>query len=221
MPAGPLSNARKPAAAAGVAVAPVVASAPSAPEDGRREEEREADEAKPEPAAERSEGDGSGMGAAPSGGNEEEQRTGEQINAALLEALDNFCTCIDVGGSPARPGREPSEGVGVASIAHVTTSPGKPDAPKGGSGSAAAPPAQMPVEHVAHLSSTPAMAKSTSTPKIQHQTPGPVLTGCARGKGRVLRDDSPSLLPPPTFEVTKFLEQVLHSAQSTYLASPR
>lgn len=49
-----------------------------------------------------------------------------------------------------------------------------------------------------------------ATPKMapQPQTPGTMLTGNARGKGRVLRDDSPSLLPPPTFDVTRILEQV-------------
>jgi hypothetical protein len=49
-----------------------------------------------------------------------------------------------------------------------------------------------------------------ATPKmvLQPQTPGASLTGNVRGKGRVLRDDSPSLLPPPTFAVTRILEQV-------------
>lgn len=56
---------------------------------------------------------------------------------------------------------------------------------------------------------TTGAATGAATPKIVHQTPAHVMTGGARAKGRVLRDESPSLLPAPTFEITKLLEQVM------------
>ena len=140
----------------------------------------------------------------------EAESNGAHINAVLLDNLCSRVTATPSGGS-----------LGVHTVTHTPRGGGTPPqitlhtpgGAQGGAVTGAITIAATPTAKIANCQGGAAASTAEATPKslvrkMVHQTPCAMMSGGARAKGRVLRDESPSLLPPPTFEVTKFLEQV-------------